>query len=740
MANVLEVKSLEFGNIFQNDFKDLRKDNVISFESAKRMAVLYAPNGVGKTTFADTLKGEEGRKYIVSYNETEYQTGNGALFHVISDQNSRVIIEGETRAFLLGDDVSKEYDLKEQIDRKYKECKDEMIASLKEAFGLSKKKQELHELVNDHELRNLISNLTNSGSSGKGRDYTFDAYLDVVFNLDSYEIESLDNEKFHYFIEQYDNPESIIHKFMSIPSEKLRRHPRIHEIGENTDALSILNKYIERDDCVVCDNEGIDAKQLIANKAINRQDVLESLGESIKEPVEALIALDEMADIFHIKATIMQALQSGDFGLVGTLQNEIKRYMKAYGVRVQVLFLTNKNNIKLKELVQEYNQLRGDKIEITDEDLAFIKTIARDYIGKELSIERDNDKNIRIVLDGDELLGTERTRLQLSNGEQNYLSLSFEFLKAKNSDAQIVVIDDPISSFDSIYKSKVVYEIMEVLKEKDIIVLTHNIEVVRLLDSQYKKSFKLYILNNDEQSRNGFIEVPANEIELFLYLDKLPALFRDPSFGKEILNRSLFLVAIAPFMRGFASIIGNYSVMKTVQKIMHGYESEEVDLASCFENLFNNSVDSCYMMSANSIIELDITDDIVIVNEQQYYFLNRALVHSAKYLQLRLLVEKTLVEKYLSNGKHGDQLGEIIRQAYPDVTDPDQKSKRIKLMSKKTLLNEFNHFEGNLSIFQPAIDISDAILLHEVIDIKEFCSIEAVDRALVDSIILNVEE
>ena len=35
---------------------------------------------------------------------------------------------------------------------------------------------------------------------------------------------------------------------------------------------------------------------------------------------------------------------------------------------------------------------------------------------------------------------------------------------------------------------------------------------------------------------------------------------------------------------------------------------------------------------------------------------------------------------------------------------------RIRLTSKKTLINEFNHFEGNLSIFQPAIDITDQVL------------------------------
>lgn len=33
--------------------------------------------------------------------------------------------------------------------------------------------------------------------------------------------------------------------------------------------------------------------------------------------------------------------------------------------------------------------------------------------------------------------------------------------------------------------------------------------------------------------------------------------------------------------------------------------------------------------------------------------------------------------------------------------------------SRKTLLNEFNHFEGNMNIFQPAIDITNEALKKE---------------------------
>lgn len=90
------------------------------------------------------------------------------------------------------------------------------------------------------------------------------------------------------------------------------------------------------------------------------------------------------------------------------------------------------------------------------------------------------------------------------------------------------------------------------------------------------------------------------------------------------------------------------------------------------------------------------------------------------YLFLRLLVEKRLVEKFDLDTTQNLQLGQIISQAYPDEDDVAQIRNRIRLTSKKTLINEFNHFEGNLSIFQPAIDITDQALGKERTDLITF--------------------
>ena len=57
---------------------------------------------------------------------------------------------------------------------------------------------------------------------------------------------------------------------------------------------------------------------------------------------------------------------------------------------------------------------------------------------------------------------------------------------------------------------------------------------------------------------------------------------------------------------------------------------------------------------------------------------------------------------------------------FPDDNNRLDVKNRVILTTKKTLLNEFNHFEGNMSIFQPAIDITDHILGKEKTDILSF--------------------
>ena len=345
-------------------------------------------------------------------------------------------------------------------------------------------------------------------------------------------------------------------------------------------------------------------------------------------------------------------------------------------------------------------------------------------MNKTLKLNRDHQNHLRIVLNDQEFLGTDREKLPLSTGEQNFLSLTFEFLKAKNSDCPIVVIDDPVSSFDSIYKNKVVYAIAKILHNKKRIILTHNLDLVRLLEGQHKGSFNLYLLNNIEDGDNGFVPLSDLEKGMLISLEKLLKVFRE-QIPQEVRNKELFLISMIPFMRGYANIINNKNLFEELTEVMHGYKTGKVDIAKAYSELFGRQeryLPGSYHVSVEDILAKTV-DGVHLVNEKKFPLLDRTLCHSFKYLFLRLCVEKNLVEKFNIDTRENKQLGQIIDKAFPNGNDPTQIRYRIRLTSKKTLINEFNHFEGNLSIFQPAIDITDQALGKERTDIMSLISI-----------------
>jgi hypothetical protein len=284
-----------------------------------------------------------------------------------------------------------------------------------------------------------------------------------------------------------------------------------------------------------------------------------------------------------------------------------------------------------------------------------------------------------------------------------------------------VVIDDPISSFDSIYKNKVVYAIVKMLNHKKRIVLTHNTDMLRLLESQYSYCYKLYLLNNTDGEENGFIALNRKEQEMMINLEKLLSAFRNSIFP-HIQNAELFLISMIPFMRGFANIINHTATYNDLTQLMHGYMTDKVDISKIYTSLFGTDggvLPASYEISISDILSKTV-DSGHILDHTEYPLLDKTLRHSFTYLYLRLLVEKALVKKFGIDTTKKRQLGEIISTSFPDENDVAQMRIRMRLTAKKTLINEFNHFEGNLSIFQPAIDITDQALGKERTDIVTF--------------------
>lgn len=315
----------------------------------------------------------------------------------------------------------------------------------------------------------------------------------------------------------------------------------------------------------------------------------------------------------------------------------------------------------------------------------------------------------------------------LSTGEQNFISLYFDLLSAKNSDKEIIIIDDPISSFDSIYKNKIVYSIIKVLaNKKKVIILTHNINTIKLMHHQYKNCFNLYLLNNEKDGDNGFIQINKKEqssgtlqdMDFMLEIKNVISFFKNQEINTDLKDKEQFLLSLIPFMRSYSNLLLSDDIYKKLCKLMHGYENDKVDINEIFKKLFDvDLLQSQYEINVEDILQIDIKDEII--DKTKYPILNRTLYHNLNYLKLRLLVEHTL---------YNTDTNKMDWTKYPTLHNIIEKylknniDLKNKLLSKKTLLNEFNHFEYDMCLFMPSLDISDNKLIEEKNSIIEICS------------------
>lgn len=704
-------------NIFSSDYEKFIANNKIDF-SKEGIAVIYGPNGTGKTSLVKALSSEKGTSIKYEYDGNEY--ADGSQFFVINDQNNRNIIQGTTKDFLLGDDIKREFELEEYINNEYTRLCGESIAVLKNNYKISSSSSKSIDCFLEwSDFQSIVKDLMNSKS--KGSKTSISSYVSEMEKHAQMIVPEFDKDKLDYIIFDLSEKNPLSNEIEAIDTSELSNNACIKQVEENTEAIKLLSHFRYKNQCVVCDTNGIDPESLLNKKSKNKEEIIKSLNSKTKKIVEKIIVNIDSKDPFNIKEIMLNAIETGDLNEVLALKVEIKKYKNIFAKKAIVELLHIYQNSDLKTNNDEYQKLINKKPDITEEDFLYIEQIISNNMSKNLQIIRDDNKNIKIVLENEDFIGIDRDELPLSTGEQNFLSLTFEFLKAKNSEKPIIVLDDPISSFDSIYKNKIVYAMVKILQNKKRIILTHNIDLLRLLDGQFKKCFKLFLFNNTEGEENGFIALNFKEQDMLINLEKLLTTFRKEIY-EDIKDVELFLISMIPFMRGYSTIINNKTIKDDLTQLMHGYKTGIVDIAQCYIKLFgnkNNIIPKSYKLNVEDILNKHI-EGKELVDAQKYPLLNRTLVHSFTYLFLRLLIEKTLVSKYHIDTSKYKQLGQIISQAFPDDKDSNDIKNRVILTTKKTLLNEFNHFEGNMSIFQPAIDITNRMLQKEKDDIMAF--------------------
>lgn len=732
----LTFKRIKNGSIFEQDFENLTATGNATIELKQQprsiggIAVVYAPNGTGKSSLARVLETEEETEEITFEAIVDAQnmiTPANKVFKIIADQMNRNVIPGETSDYLIGQDIQREYRLRKKVNQAFEQAfKQDIPQALKNEYKVSK--------VNDYFLSVLQERNTEAY-----------AYLRDIVNQRSRGAE-IDRAAFMAFIRNPDNQANllvleegkkkfvvdnskVIQQLLLIDLNQIAMNTEVILLEQNDDAIGILKKYKHLQTCVVCDNHDFDGENILNRKTEGRRRIYENLDSKTKTLLDK-VAMDKSLignDPFDIKHTVMNFIATGISDDISVLQDEVQIYVENIVDEMMTVMLNVFIDTTMYSDFDEYSLLLEGQPYIDDEELLYIEQIINDNIDRNIRLIRDqeNDNNFKLMLDDKPLLGTPTKEMHLSAGEQNFISLAFELLLAKNSTKEFIVLDDPISSFDSVYKNKIAFCIVKFLEKKKQIILTHSTDLIRLLEVQLNNCFNLYILNNAYGGTNGFIRVKDEEQKILINLHDLIKLFqnKDGILDSLILDRRLFLISMVPFMRGYAHICkdDDENYVKLSQ-VMHGYETATVDVAVIYKILFGYTVCESENISVPDVLALDCSN-INIIDKERYPLLAETLLQTLTYYHLRMKVEKELVEIFnlQINMQHPPTLTQVIQRAFncrnTDVDFVQKRAYRVFFASRKTLLNEFNHFEGNMNIFQPAIDIEHTALQKEIQDI-----------------------
>lgn len=741
MAVKLRFQSVVNQTIFQPEFRDFSVNgyNTIEFKKQSQtrggIAVIYAPNGTGKSSLAAVL-GNKTSQSDLSFEAIDEEENRIApetnSFHIIGDQISRNVIKGETTDYLMGQNIQREYELKKNIAEGFRTAFNQLKNEYKRVYNVTKVGDYLLRVIQEKNptVYSFIREIVNQKS--KGSTLNRGEFLEYVRTPENrLQLEDVDDDKRQFVLSTVD----LVEQLMNIDSEQIVYNADVKIVEENNDAINILKKYKDMSSCIICDNDHIDRDLLLERKTTIREKIYESLDEQTKNILEKIVMDQRLLseDPFEIKNIVLEFLTSGDIATICQLRERLNLYITHIISEMINRVFTIFEQTSIYQWWDEYTRLLESQPEIDSEELLFIQEVIGENIGHDIRITRDeeNDHNFKLMFDDRELLGLNREEMHLSTGEQNFISLTFELLLARNSKCKFIILDDPISSFDSIYKNKIAFCIIKFLENKQQIILTHNTDLIRLLYVQIQDCFNLYILNNADDGRNGFIPVQYEEKKILINLSDLVKLFQNKEgiLERIIRDRKLFLMSVIPFLRGYMHIVRDENDdYGNLSKLMHGYETQELDVAKIYNKAFGYEVKDTEIISVNDILNLStVESELDIIDSTAYPLLADTLKQTLLYYHIRMKVEYELVNIF--GIRHAEnnilQLTDIIGKAFPITGNmsPEQKDKvrrhRVFFTSRKTLLNEFNHFEGNMNIFQPAIDITKTALQKEIADIEK---------------------
>ncbi len=478
--------------------------------------IKYGLNGVGKSTLSRAIylkanKNEEEIRNLLPYGEedTNKIAVDGVCFNkvMIFDEkyvNSYLfekegVLENSFNVFLRSEKCE---ELSENITK--------MLNDLKEIFNKDSRIRKLEELLPsfNETLKYSNGNISKKGGVGeflKGNGAGFDKYVSLSRYKPFYTMDTSKISKWAKW--RNDGTNYIIDNSCPFCTEKLQKsiiddNNLISKVFKNsalTTASSII-EYLENAKNLNFISEDSYNKliKLIDTKNVEAQltDELEALARETNYLIEII---SKIQDFKPLKVTLQEVNDINNYldlliidkGKIDRFYNTNLIFSLADDVQSKVQDLKKQTGL-LTGLFKQYNNYLNNIIRERREDINYFFKLAGFPYKFEFSIKgEDNTSTFLVPNDIDNYRVTEPNK-HLSWGEKNAFSLVMFMFEAINNDADLIILDDPITSFDKDKKYAVIKRLFDNKRvsftEKTVLMITHDLQP--LIDLVYNNMFK----------------------------------------------------------------------------------------------------------------------------------------------------------------------------------------------------------------------------------------------------------
>ncbi|OCS92677.1 AAA family ATPase [Caryophanon latum] len=701
-------------------------EHTFDFTKEKSVQIIYAPNGIMKTslakTFDDYSKGKESSDQLSPHLTT--------VRDIFDEQGEKI---SEESIFVI-----KSYE---------KSFKPTMVSTLLVNEELKSKYESVNEKI-EAETKKLISNINKIAGLRNDTVVKFcesfdgDSFIEVLFSISEH-LKEKSNEI-----------------YSDIKYNKIF-DPKVVDLVKTKDFQDCIIDYITKYDDLV-NNSKLFKKEFNHYNALTIQKQLKENGY-FKANHSVVLNLSGEEQHFQDEASLLDAIQREQEEILGDAA--LKEIFDKIDQKLTTSTLREFRNLLLEKrfLVTELRDLEALKrkmwlsyilknieqynlvieeyeagqdilnevlLQAKQERTEWEKVIeifnSRFYVPYKLEIEnkadaivKDKDPNIHYFFNNVTHHVEKEVLLQvLSQGEKRtfyLLNIIFEIESRRNKGLKtVLVVDDIADSFD--YKNK--YAIVEYLKDIAsyenfyLIVLTHNFDFMRTVQDRISTSESKY--------HATFIAMKETDS---IILENVPYKYicNPLKNWKRDLSDETKLIASITFARNLAEYIGDTANFKKLTSLLHLKDDTKHlrvrDIENIYKEIFKEIDTSKLTNKEETVYDIIIRSaDMIATQHSQKVNLENKIVLS---IAIRLKAEEYMIREinddaFVSNIKDC-QTGKLLGK-YRDI--PNKRNSSVDVLERVNIMTPEN-IHLNSFMFEPILDLSNDHLIKLYNDVND---------------------